>query len=119
MEKNSTLKSNGHIEKRRRRRRFLLVLFRGFLLFGLLEPVDKGLSSLADLARSSDVDVLLASLGAPGNEDLLGSKVMLIVQLQDLGDLLQQFGVLLAEVADEALSATEQGFFMLVGRNKL
>lgn len=97
----------------------LLVLFRGFLLFGLLEPVDKGLSSLADLARSSNVDVLLAGLGAPGDEDFLGSKIMLIVQLQDLGDLLQQFGVLLAEGADEALSATEQGLFMLLRRNKL
>lgn len=44
---------------------------------------------------------------------------MLIVQLQDLSDLLQQFGVLLAEGADEALSATEQGLFMLIRRNKL
>lgn len=97
----------------------LLVLFRGFLLRSLLEPGDKGLGSLADLARGRHVDVLLAGLGAPGDDNLLGDEVVVVVQLQDLDDLLDDIRVLLAEAANQALGTTKQGLFMLFGSDKL
>lgn len=102
-----------------KRRAILLVLFRGFLLRSLLEPLDKGLGSLADLARGRDVDVLLAGLGAPGDDDLLGDEVVVVVQLQDLDDLLEHIRVLFAEAANQALGTTKQGLFMLLRSDKL
>jgi hypothetical protein len=42
-----------------------------------------------------------------------------VIQLQDLDDLLDDLGVLLAEDANETLGAAKQGLFMLVRCNKL
>ena len=90
----------------------------GFLLIALsiVEPFQERLSRLADLLAGGEVDVFLTGLGTPILENVLGDKVMLVEGEQYFGDLRNKLGVF---VADETLSATEEGFFMTLGCDHL
>jgi len=82
----------------------LLVLGIVVLLLGLLEPLEEGLGGTADLLGSRQVDVLLAGLGTPLLDHLLGGELVVVVQLEDLDDLAV---VVLAERAEQTLGASE------------
>jgi hypothetical protein len=90
----------------------LLVILVRLLLLGLLEPREEGLGSTTDLLRGRQVDVLLAGLGAPLLDDLLGGQLVVVVQLEDLDNLAV---VILAERAEQTLGASKEGLFVALG----
>ena len=92
-------------------RRLLLIVL---VALSSLEPLDELLSALADLLAGGQVDVLLAGLGAPGLESLLGNKVVLVVLKQDGRDLRDEVRLL---HTDEALETTEESLLVLLGRD--
>ena len=92
--------------------RLLVVLVVIILLLGLLEPLEEGLGSAADLLGSSQVDVLLAGLGAPLLDHVLGDELVVVVQLKDLDNLAV---VVFAERAEQALGASQKGLLVALG----
>lgn len=89
------------------------------LLLSLGKPGQERLSSLADLLGDREVDISLGGTGTPLGHNLLGDQVVGIVELEDLGDLVEHLGLFAAELANETLGATEKGLFVLLRRNKL
>lgn len=100
-------------------RGIISLLVRVFFLGGLLEPSEEGLGGLPNLLRGGNVDVLLAGLAAPLESDLFAEEVVVVVELQDLDDLVEDVRVILDEVADETLSAAEEGLFMTLRGDEL
>lgn len=93
---------------------FIRVLLLRRLFISLLKPFDEGLGSSADLFAGSNVDVLLASLGAPADGDLFAYEIVVIVELEDLDDLVENLGLLLELGADEALGSAEESLLVLL-----
>ncbi|KAJ6444658.1 polysaccharide deacetylase [Purpureocillium lavendulum] len=98
--------------KTSRRRQSLVLLLGRLLLVGLLEPLEEGLGSLANLPRRGEVHVLLAGLGAPLGHHLLADEVVVVVELENLDNLLVHVGVVSGEAAEEALRAAKKGLLV-------
>lgn len=86
------------------------------IALGILKPLLELLGRLADALARLQVHVLLAGLGAPRLQDLLGNEVVLVVFEQDGRDLRNKLGLV---VADKALSATQEGLFVLLRSDHL
>jgi hypothetical protein len=93
-------------------RRLLLLIV--LVTLSGLEPLDELLGALANLLAGRQVDVLLAGLGAPSLEGLLGNKVVLVVLKQDGRDLRDEVRLL---HTDETLETTEESLLVLLGRD--
>jgi hypothetical protein len=96
----------------------LLIVLRG-LLISLGKPGQEGLRSLADLAGGVAVRVLLAGLGAPRCHDLLADEVVVVVQLENLDHLREDLRVVVTQIAQQTLGATEEGLLVLLAIDDL
>lgn len=96
-----------------------LLLLRRLLLISLLEPLEEGGRSLADLLGGGQVRVLLASPGSPLGDDFLADEVVVVVQLEGLDDLRVHVGVLLGQLADETLGSTKKGLLVALSSDDL
>lgn len=89
-----------------------LLLVRLFLIrLRVLKPLEELLGTLADLARSLQVHVLLAGLAAPGLEVLLSSQVILINLEQNGTDRWNQVWLV---NTDEPLNTTQESLLVAV-----
>lgn len=94
----------------------LLVIRLLLLALGVIKPLEELSSRLANLLASGQVDILLASFAAPSLENLLRDKIVVVVLHEDGRHLRDEVRLV---VADEALSATQESLFVLLGRDHL
>jgi hypothetical protein len=87
----------------------LRVLF--FITLSILEPFLELLGRLANVLADLDVDVLLASLGAPGLENLLRAEFVVIDFHEDRRHLSDELGLV---IADKAFDTTKESLLVLL-----
>lgn len=94
-------------------------LVRILITFRLREPSQERLCGLADLLTGGQIDVFLASLGAPVGDDVLGEDIFVVEDQEDLGGLIVEGGVFLTTGTDKTFNATKEGLLVLLGCDQL
>jgi hypothetical protein len=90
------------------------VLLRIFVTLSLGEPSEECLGGFADLLAGCEVNVLLASLGAPFGDDVLGEDILVVQNKEDLGSLVVECSILLTSKTNETFDASKKSFLMLL-----
>ena len=94
----------------------LLLLGVLFVALSIVEPLEEGLSGFANFLADGELDVFLAGFGTPGFEHGFGDEILLIKGEQDLRNLRDELGML---VAHETFGPSEQSFFVALGGDHL